>query len=82
MGGLYLRRFASRFFDEVAGLVLVDASDEKQLMGIIAPGLRNSRPILVPESGQFVHLDRPDVVIAAIREVVTAVRQRRKIAAF
>ncbi len=40
LGGLYARRFASRFPDEVAGLVLVDSSDEKQLTGIIAPGLK------------------------------------------
>jgi pimeloyl-ACP methyl ester carboxylesterase len=39
LGGLYVRRFAARFPGEVAGLVLVDSSDEKQLTGIIAPGL-------------------------------------------
>jgi pimeloyl-ACP methyl ester carboxylesterase len=183
LGGLYARRLATRFPDNVAGLVLVDSADEKQLTGIIAPGLkpelyrpgamsdselqaffrdlgrrmlaqqpapaagntngssddaageirtarfyrqiaadrqdfmfsqkplvvltstlaapmprfsdeqrtqleedhrilqarmrflsRNSKQILVPNSGHYVHLDRPDVVIAAIREVVTAVR--------
>jgi pimeloyl-ACP methyl ester carboxylesterase len=184
LGGLYVRRFAARFPDDVAGLVLVDSADEKQLTGIIAPGLqpelyrpgamsdselqvffrdlgqrmlaqrtapaagntnrasdgaageirtaqfyrqiandrrdfmfspkplivltatltapmprfsagqraqleedhrtlqarmrllsRNSKQILVPNSGHYVHLDRPDIVIAAIREVVTAVRR-------
>jgi pimeloyl-ACP methyl ester carboxylesterase len=184
LGGLYARRFAARFPDDVAGLVLVDSADEKQLTGIIAPGLkpelyrpgamsdselqvffrdlgrrmlaqrpasaagntnrpghdatgeirtaqfyrriaadrhdfmfsqkplivltatltapmprfsdeqraqleedhrilqarmrllsRNSKQILVPNSGHYVHLDRPDVVIAAIREAITAVRR-------
>jgi hypothetical protein len=32
---LYARRFADRFPDDVAGLVLVDSADEKQLTGII-----------------------------------------------
>ena len=40
LGGLYVRRFADRFPDDVAGLVLVDSADEKQLTGIIAPGLK------------------------------------------
>src|SRR5215471_7164661 len=40
LGGLYVRRFAARFPDDVAGLVLVDSADEKQLTGIIAPGLK------------------------------------------
>jgi pimeloyl-ACP methyl ester carboxylesterase len=40
LGGLYVRRFAGLFPDDVAGLVLVDSSDEKQLTGIIAPGLK------------------------------------------
>src|SRR5215471_10043161 len=40
LGGLYVRRFAARFPDEVAGLVLIDSADEKQLTGIIAPGLK------------------------------------------
>jgi len=40
LGGLYARRFATRFPDDVAGLVLVDSADEKQLTGIIAPGLK------------------------------------------
>jgi pimeloyl-ACP methyl ester carboxylesterase len=184
LGGLYVRRFAARFPDDAAGLVLVDSADEKQLTGIIAPGLkpelyrpgamsdaelqaffrdlgqrmlaqrpapaagntngasdgaageiraaqfyrqiandrrdfmfspkplvvltatltapmprfsdeqrvqleedhralqarmrllsRNSKQILVPNSGHYIPLDRPDIVIAAIREVVTAVRR-------
>jgi len=188
LGGLYVRRFAARFPDDVAGLVLIDASDEKQLTGILAPGVppqlwrpgamsdselqkffedlgrrmrasqdapakdaphkaddgasgeirmaqfyrqiaaerrdfmfsdkplivltatrtapmprfsenqvkqltedyrvlqermqllsRNSKQILV-DSGHFVHRDRPDVVIAAIREVVTAVRSGSRLA--
>src|SRR5215471_10029039 len=40
LGGLYVRRFANRFPDDVAGLMLVDGADEKQLTGIIAPGLK------------------------------------------
>jgi pimeloyl-ACP methyl ester carboxylesterase len=40
LGGLYVRRFAARFPDKVAGMVLVDSADEKQLTGIIAPGLK------------------------------------------
>jgi len=40
LGGLYVRRFADRFPEDVAGLVLVDSADEKQLTGIIAPGLK------------------------------------------
>jgi pimeloyl-ACP methyl ester carboxylesterase len=183
LGGLYVRRFAARLPDDVAGLVLLDSADEKQLTGIIAPGLkpelyrpgamsdsdiqaffrdlgrrmmaagtapaaestkesngedsgeirmarfyrqigadrhdsmfsekplivltagqvppmprfsaeqraqleedhrilqarmpllsRNSKQVLVPNSGHYVQVDRPDTVIAAIREVVTAVR--------
>ena len=35
---------------------------------------QNSKQILVANSGHFIHLDRPDVVVAAIREIVTAVR--------
>jgi len=187
---LYVRRFAARFPGEVAGMVLIDSADEKQLTGIIAPGLppqlyrpgamsdrelqeffqdlgrrmnaqrpataaaspkdpsggngsgeirmarfyreiaagrrdymlaekplivltatrtapmprfsadqaaqleedhrvlqarlrrlsSNSRQILVPESGHFIHLDRPDVVIAAVREVVEAVRRGNRLA--
>ena len=189
LGGLYARRFANRFPDAVAGLVLVDSADEKQLTGIIAPGLepelyrpgamsdpdiraffndlgrrmmaagtapaagaardsngeepgeirmarfyrqlaadrhdfmflerplivltagqapsmprfsvvqraqleedhrilqmrmkllsRNSKQVLIPNSGHYVQLDRPDAVIAAIREVVTAVRSRAHLA--
>ena len=185
LGGLYVRRFADRFPDDVAGLVLVDSADEKQLTGIIAPGLKpelyrpgamsdseihaffqdlgrrmmaagaattgdsarksdsedsseirmarfyrqlaadrhdsmfsekplivltagqapamprfsaeqraqleedhrmlqtrmkllsiNSKQVLVPNSGHYVQVDRPDAVIAAIRDVVTAVRSR------
>jgi pimeloyl-ACP methyl ester carboxylesterase len=180
LGGLYVRRFAGRFPDEVSGLVLVDSADEKQLTGIIAPGLKpelyrpgamsdaelreffqelgrrmkaanatqantagdsgereiqmarfyrqiaserrefqfgdmplivltatrqafmprfsedqvaqladdhrilqermqrlskDSRQVLVPESGHFIHQDRPDAVVAAIREVVAVVRR-------
>lgn len=181
LGGLYVRRFAARFPGDVAGLVLIDSSDEKQLTGIIAPGLapelyrpgamsdseihaffsnlgqrmraagtapasvgksagadpgeirmaafyrqigaerrdfmfdekplivlaasqspsmprftaeqralleedhrtlqarmrilsRNSKQVVLPDSGHYIQLDRPDAVIAAIREVVTAVR--------
>jgi len=37
---LYIRRFAARFPDDAAGLVLVDSADEKQLTGTIAPGLK------------------------------------------
>jgi pimeloyl-ACP methyl ester carboxylesterase len=40
LGGLYVRRFADRFPDDLAGLVLVDSADEKHLTGIIAPGLK------------------------------------------
>jgi pimeloyl-ACP methyl ester carboxylesterase len=40
LGGLYVRRFVDRFPDDVSGLVLVDSADEKQLTGIIAPGLK------------------------------------------
>jgi pimeloyl-ACP methyl ester carboxylesterase len=185
LGGLYARRFASRFPEDSAGMVLVDSADEKQLTGIVAPGLqpelyrpgamsdselqeffkdlgrrmmaqhpppaagntasansedgsgeirmarfyrqvaderhdfmlsgrplivltatrtapmprfsadqiaqleedhrllqtrmpllsRNSKQIVVPDSGHFVQLDRPDVVVAAVREVVRAVRR-------
>lgn len=38
LGGLFVRRFAAQFPGDVAGLVLVDASDERQLTGILAPG--------------------------------------------
>jgi pimeloyl-ACP methyl ester carboxylesterase len=185
---LYVRRFAARFPDDVVGLVLVDSADEKQLTGIIAPGLkpelyrpgamsdsdlqaffkdlgrrmmaagtapaaesgkesngedsgemrmarfyrqiaadrhdfmlsekplivltagqpppmprfsgeqraqlekdhrllqermrllsRNSKQVLVPNSGHYVQVDRPDAVIAAIREVVTAVRSATRL---
>ena len=40
MGGLYARRFINRFPDDSVGLVLVDSADEKELSGIIAPGLQ------------------------------------------
>src|SRR5262245_55911940 len=40
LGGLYVRRFADRFPDAVAGLVLVGSADEKQIGGIIAPGIK------------------------------------------
>jgi len=187
LGGLYVRRFANRFPDDVAGLVLVDGADEKQLTGIIAPGLKpelyrpgamsdsdieaffkdlgrrmmaagtapadntreskgedpgeirmarfyrqiaadrhdfmfsekplivltasqapplprfsteqraqleedhwilqarmrllskNSKQVLVPNSGHYVHVDRPDAVIAAIRDAVTAVRSAARL---
>ncbi|PYT23551.1 MAG: hypothetical protein DMG57_31620 [Acidobacteria bacterium] len=39
LGGLYVRRLAARFPD-AAGLVLVDSADEKQLTGMIVPGLK------------------------------------------
>jgi len=39
LGGLYDRRLAARFPD-AAGLVLVDSADEKQLTGMIVPGLK------------------------------------------
>jgi pimeloyl-ACP methyl ester carboxylesterase len=52
LGGLYARRFATRFFDDAAGLVLIDSADEKQLTGIIAPGLKPElyRPGAMSES--------------------------------
>jgi pimeloyl-ACP methyl ester carboxylesterase len=39
LGGLYARRYMSRFPGDAAGLVLVDSADERQLIGIIAPGV-------------------------------------------
>jgi pimeloyl-ACP methyl ester carboxylesterase len=36
---------------------------------------RNRKQVLVPHNGHFVHLERPDVVDAAIREVVTMERR-------
>lgn len=36
----------------------------------------DARQVVVPDSGHLIQLDRPDVVIAAIREVVDAVRAR------
>jgi len=40
---------------------------------------KNTKQVLVPNSGHYVQLDRPDAVIAAIREVVTAVRSTARL---
>jgi pimeloyl-ACP methyl ester carboxylesterase len=40
---------------------------------------KNSKQVVVPNSGHYVQVDRPDAVIAAIREVVTAARNGAKL---
>jgi pimeloyl-ACP methyl ester carboxylesterase len=61
-----------RFSEEQAARL---AEDHRILQARMRLLSRNSKQILVPESGHFIHLDRPDAVIAAIREVVTAPRR-------
>ena len=39
---------------------------------------RNSKQVLVPNSGHYVQVDRPNAVIAAIREIVIGVRSARR----
>jgi pimeloyl-ACP methyl ester carboxylesterase len=55
--------------DQVAQL----RKDHRALQARLPALSRNSKQILV-DSGHFVQLERPDVVIAAVREVVGAAR--------
>jgi pimeloyl-ACP methyl ester carboxylesterase len=39
----------------------------------------NSQQLIVPDAGHHIHIDRPDVVIAAVRSVVGSVRNHRRV---
>ena len=39
----------------------------------------NSLHLLVPDAGHFIHIDRPDVVIAAVQSVVNSVRSHQPV---
>ncbi len=64
MGGLYARVFAITYPEDVAGLVLVDPSHERQVLEFtrINPAIQN---------------DEPELVLKAIRWVVDTARARR-----
>jgi pimeloyl-ACP methyl ester carboxylesterase len=58
-----------------AAQVAADQQARKQLQDEQASWSTHSRHILVPDATHYVQFDRPDVVIAAVGQVVAAVRR-------
>jgi pimeloyl-ACP methyl ester carboxylesterase len=51
--------------------------DHKRLQAKLARLSRNSRQIVVEKSGHHIQLDQPDAVVDAVRQVVTAVKEKK-----
>jgi pimeloyl-ACP methyl ester carboxylesterase len=73
-GGFYVREFAAMYRAETVAVVFVDASVPDQLQERLKDLSPRSRRIIARNSGHHVMIDRPDVVIGGIREVVTEIR--------
>ena len=57
----------------------LDATDQQAAHLAIAKLSRNSRQTTVPGSSHEIHLSHPEAVITAILDVVSAVRERRRL---
>lgn len=51
----------------------------KLLQTDLAAWSSNSQHVLVPDAGHFIHIDRPDVVIKAVKAVVKSVRTQQPV---
>ncbi len=73
-GGLYALLYADRYLPDVAGMVLVDPSFPKQTEALHAASPSVKR-MEAQEANDYIQLDQPAVVIAAVANVVSEARR-------
>jgi len=78
-GGINMRLYAHHYPQDVVGLLLVDAAHEDmikrepELFRSVTEQSINSQQIVAQESGHYIQLSQPQLVVAAIREIVASV---------